>query len=230
MRSVDAKLVRPLVGRFTFKKQIFDVFRPTLGQKLLYKVERELFEKELQKYSYEGEKLQKLLEGWYARSVEIFVPECRFPQLEEVYHDYVMSVIFEIEEDHSEEPGVEEKEQPKHRVRQGGIAWRQLIGKICKVFKGESFQSCLNYTEDQLLNMWAETRRQEAIDHLMQMKLSVAVKSKEGYEDMEEALELDAYPFDPESDGDFGREDFEKLRGVLKGIKNAEDLVDEIKE
>jgi hypothetical protein len=73
-------------------------------------------------------------------------------------------------------------------------------------------------TKRQLLSVYWESFRQEARQNLLQIKiLGISRMESENKQEIEE-LERLAYPFDPEADGDFDREDitiFKRKLGVF---------------
>jgi hypothetical protein len=90
-----------------------------------------------------------------------------------------------------------------------------MIGTICSVFSGESFESCLNCTETQLTGRFWEAKRQAARQRLENLRVALASRFPEERKTYVQEQEQQAHPVDPEADGDFGKEDIRKLRGVL---------------
>lgn len=90
-----------------------------------------------------------------------------------------------------------------------------MIGTICSVFPGESFESCLNSTEQQLTGRFWEAKRQAARRRLEDLRVALASRFPEERKSYIQEQEQQAHPVDPESDGDFGKEDIRKLRGIL---------------
>ncbi len=89
------------------------------------------------------------------------------------------------------------------------------MGRICKTFPGNSLFDCLNMTRGQLLGLYWESFRVEARERLRDInntKLANAVEPGDAINN----IEMQAYPFDPEEDGDFGKDDIRQLMKVLK--------------
>jgi hypothetical protein len=84
------------------------------------------------------------------------------------------------------------------------------------VFSGHNLFSCLEMTKNQLLSLYWESFRFEARERLGLTQVAVYPNmTEEGRKSLIEALEMQAYPVDPEADGDMDREDIENLKSVV---------------
>ena len=99
-----------------------------------------------------------------------------------------------------------------------------MIGKICSVFKGESFDACYATTREQLLGRYWEAMRQEARNRIRDLENRRAIQDPEYFEKLIEALVQRAQPPDPASDGHFGKEDVKLVKMLIGGMKLKGDI------
>ncbi|MFX1253961.1 MAG: hypothetical protein ACFFCZ_20280 [Promethearchaeota archaeon] len=70
-------------------------------------------------------------------------------------------------------------------------------------------------TENQALTWYWESFSQEARERLHRLEELMATKSPKALRDLEYQLVSRAYPADPESDGDFDKDDLKMLKNTI---------------
>lgn len=78
-----------------------------------------------------------------------------------------------------------------------------MIGRVCKIFPGHTLSCCLNMTTKQLYGLYWESMRQEARTKLATLQIETIMKGGKGFKNSIVEIERQAYPPDPEADGDF---------------------------
>ena len=124
MRTLDLDQSRPQVGEFTLGGKTFKVMRRTIGQELMHRLELDKVQKELKKIAGNGKDYDKdvyedKLHGWFAREIQIFVPEFAKKDFEKIDHDQrvkILEMIFEKEE----EPEAVESPRQVQKKREKG--------------------------------------------------------------------------------------------------------------
>ncbi|MFW9928147.1 MAG: hypothetical protein ACFFD1_02020 [Candidatus Thorarchaeota archaeon] len=76
-------------------------------------------------------------------------------------------------------------------------------------------------TEDQALQWYWESFRQNARERLQRLEELTLSKSSEGIEKLNNKLNDLAYPVDPEGDGDFDKDDIKMLKSAFGKFKEV---------
>ena len=97
-----------------------------------------------------------------------------------------------------------------------------MIGTICVIFHGETFDSCLDKTPESLRNIYYEADRQIAREQLKEMRTMAVVQSAEAYRELAEELEMKAYPPDFEPEKNMDKNDIFRLRDFFAGQPRQE--------
>ena len=215
MHSVDKKLIRRKLGSVEVGKKTYDLLQPSMGQYLEHTVETEEALKTLKELDPNSKDSEIKYLEWLIRELQIFVPEITRDVALTLTHEQrreIMSYFLTYGTTGDEAPVEEESTQKKSKE----VSWREVIGRICRVFTGESLSSCLAYTKEQVLALYWESFRQEARGKLLDINNIMVTKAdSDSRKDVIRELQLQAYPFDPEHDEDMDQSNMDELKKVL---------------
>ncbi len=74
-------------------------------------------------------------------------------------------------------------------------------------------------TKRQLLGLYWESFRQEARERLKEINNLRLAQGGEKAKDALDEMEMQAFPFDPEADGDFGPTDIKQFKSIFGGAR-----------
>jgi hypothetical protein len=85
------------------------------------------------------------------------------------------------------------------------------------VFQGETLSSCLAYTKEQVLALYWESFRQEARGKLLDINNIMVTKADaDSRKEVIRELQLQAYPFDPDTADDMDHSTMDELKANLQ--------------
>jgi hypothetical protein len=101
-----------------------------------------------------------------------------------------------------------------------------MIGRVCSIFPGHTLDSCLDLGVSQLKLLFGESWRQEARVRLREIgNLLISRYGKEDYEQAMVGIRYQAYPPDPEEDGDMTDEQIRKVKAAFMAQSALEESI-----
>ena len=94
-----------------------------------------------------------------------------------------------------------------------------MIGIICSVFHGETYDSCLHSTEEALRVRYEEAKKIRARNDLRFIRNMLATQNAEFHEELTEELEVEAYPLDLATERDMTKEDILRVGAFFEGFR-----------
>ena len=215
MKTIDLGLTREILGRIVLSNQDeIKVMEPFIEQILQFEGLRGRYMTESKKLEEEGnfEELFVKNNEFFIDEIITFVPELKRADVLKMtrkQRESIMSLIFPPEE----------KEKERYKKKRGGrsASWLEMIGHICSVFKGFNLPMCLKMTKRQIRLMFGESWRQEARQKIRLINcLIISKMEKDDYERTMMSIKFQAYPPDPEEDGDMDTEQILKVKAAFE--------------